>query len=30
MNAVKHNLSGQHLIMLATEREAYNRMGTAM
>src|SRR5580658_7061408 len=30
LNAVKHNLSGQHLILLATEREAYNRMGTAM
>ena len=30
MNAMKHNLSGQHLIMLATEREAYNRMGTSM
>ncbi len=30
MNAVKHNLSGQHLILLATETEAYNRMATAM
>src|ERR1700691_193342 len=30
MNAMKHNLSGQHLILLAGEREAYNRMGTAM
>jgi hypothetical protein len=30
MNAVKHNLSGQNMILLTTEREAYNRMGTAM
>jgi hypothetical protein len=30
LNAVKHNLSGQNMIMLAGEREAYNRMGTAM
>jgi len=30
MNAVKHNLSGQSLILLETEAEAYNRMGTAM
>jgi hypothetical protein len=30
MNAMKHNLSGQNLILLTTEREAYNRMGTAM
>jgi hypothetical protein len=30
MNAVKHNLSGQHLILLATETEAYNRMATSM
>jgi hypothetical protein len=29
MNAVKHNLSGQHLILLATETEAYNRVATA-
>jgi hypothetical protein len=29
MNAVKHNLSGQHLILLATETEA-NRMATSM
>ena len=30
MNAVKHNLSGQHLILLETEVAAYNRMATAM
>jgi hypothetical protein len=30
MNAVKHNLSGQHLILLATETEAYNRMAASM
>jgi hypothetical protein len=30
MNAVKHNLSGQSLILLEAEAEAYNRMGTAM
>src|SRR5580700_9707908 len=30
ISAVKHNLSGQHLILLASETEAYNRMGTAM
>jgi hypothetical protein len=30
MNAVKHNLSGQNLILLEAETEAYNRMGTSM
>jgi hypothetical protein len=30
MKAVKHNLSGQHLILLAIETEAYNRMATSM
>src|SRR6202167_4650874 len=30
MNAVKHNLSGQSLILLEAEAEAYNRMGTSM
>jgi hypothetical protein len=30
MNAVKHNLSGQHLILQETELEAYNRMCFAM
>jgi hypothetical protein len=30
MNAVKHNLSGQHLILLEAETEAYNRMATSM
>ena len=30
MNAVKHNLSGQHLILQESELEAYNRMGSAM
>jgi hypothetical protein len=30
MNALKHNLSGQSLILLEAEAEAYNRMGTAM
>jgi len=30
MNAVKHNLSGQNLILLESEADAYNRMGTAM
>jgi len=30
LSAVKHNLSGQHLILLAGETEAYNRMGSAM
>jgi hypothetical protein len=29
-NAVKHNLSGQNLILLETERVAYNRMATSM
>jgi hypothetical protein len=30
MNALKHNLSGQNLILLETEVEAYNRMATSM
>jgi len=30
MNAVKHNLSGQNLILLDTETTAYNRMATSM
>jgi hypothetical protein len=30
MNAVTHNLSGQHLILQETEYEAYNRMATSM
>jgi hypothetical protein len=30
MNAVKHNLSGQHLILQDTELEAYNRMSASM
>jgi hypothetical protein len=30
LSAVKHNLSGQHMILLAGETDAYNRMGTAM
>ena len=30
LNAVKHNLSGQHLILQESELEAYNRMATAM
>src|SRR5580698_4138014 len=30
LSAVKHNLSGQHLILLAGETEAYNRVGSAM
>ena len=30
MNAVKHNLSGQHLMLQETELEAYNRMATSM
>jgi hypothetical protein len=30
MNAVKHNLSGQNLILLESERVAYNRMATSM
>jgi hypothetical protein len=30
MNAVRHNLSGQNLLLLETEAEAYNRMATAM
>jgi hypothetical protein len=30
LNAVKHNLSGQHLILQESELEAYNRMGSAM
>jgi hypothetical protein len=30
LSAVKHNLSGQQLILLAGETEAYNRMGSAM
>ena len=29
-NAVKHNLSGQNLILLESERVAYNRMATSM
>ncbi len=30
MNAVKHNLSGQHLMLQETELAAYNRMSSAM
>ena len=30
MNAVKHNLSGQNLILLESERVAYNRMAISM
>ena len=30
MNAVTHNLSGQHLILQETELEAYNRMSSSM
>jgi hypothetical protein len=30
MNALKHNLSGQHLILLETEVEACNRVASAM
>src|SRR5580693_8633762 len=30
MNAMKHNLTGQSMILLETETEAYNRMGAAM
>jgi len=30
LNAVKHNLSGQHLILQETEVEAYNRMSASM
>jgi hypothetical protein len=30
MNAVKHNLSGQHLILQDTELAAYNRMSASM
>jgi len=30
MNAVRHNLSGQHLMLLDTEAEAYNRMAASM
>jgi len=30
MNAVKHNLSGQNLILQETELEAYNRMAASM
>src|SRR5580658_5576708 len=30
LSAVKHNLSGQNMILLSSETEAYNRMGTAM
>jgi hypothetical protein len=30
MNAMKHNLSGQHLLLLDTEAEAYNRMAASM
>jgi hypothetical protein len=30
MNAMKHNLSGQNLLLQETEVEAYNRMGTSM
>ena len=30
MNAMKHNLSGQHLILLETEVQAYDRMATSM
>jgi len=30
LNAVKHNLSGQHLILQESEVEAYNRMSAAM
>jgi hypothetical protein len=30
MNAVKHNLSGQHLMLQDTELEAYNRLSASM
>jgi hypothetical protein len=30
MNAVRHNLSGQHLMLLDTEAEAYNRMAASL
>jgi hypothetical protein len=30
MNALKHNLSGQNLILMEAEAEAYNRMATCM
>src|SRR3984885_6029041 len=30
MNAMKHNLTGQSMILLEAEAEAYNRMGAAM
>src|SRR5580704_6845058 len=30
MNAMKHNLSGQHLLLLETEAAAYNRMAASM
>jgi hypothetical protein len=30
LNAVKHNLSGQHLILQESEVEAYNRMSSSM
>ena len=30
MNAMKHNLTGQSMILLDAETEAYNRMGAAM
>jgi len=30
MNAMKHNLTGQSMILLEAETEAYNRMGAAM
>ena len=30
MNAVKHNLSGQHLMLQETELAAYNRMSSSM
>jgi hypothetical protein len=30
MNAVKHNLSGQHLMLQDTELAAYNRMSASM
>src|SRR5579863_6329556 len=30
MNAVRHNLSGQHLMLLDTEAVAYNRMAASM
>ena len=30
LNAVKHNLSGQHLVLQESEVEAYNRMSASM